>query len=56
MKPADLLIIIGGDAGYPLVIALASAIRMNLEVPALYARYLGAWFGGFPNDRSLREE
>ena len=29
---------------------------MNLEVPALYARYLGAWFGGFPNDRSLREE
>jgi len=36
--------------------ALASAIRMNLEAPALYARYLGAWFGGFPNDRSLREE
>jgi hypothetical protein len=29
---------------------------MNLEVPALYARYFGAWFGGFPNYRSLQEE
>jgi hypothetical protein len=23
---------------------------MNLEVRALYARYFGAWFGGFPNE------
>ena len=36
MKPADLLVIIGGDPGCPLVIVpLASAIRINLEVPAL---------------------
>jgi hypothetical protein len=33
-----------------------TAIRMNLEVLALYAHYLDAWFGGFPNDRSRREE
>ena len=57
MEPADLLDIIGGDDGLPARdCPLASAIQMNLEVPALYARYLGAWFGGFPNDRSLGEE
>ena len=56
MKPADLLIIIGGDAGCPLVIVPCIGHSMNLEVPALHAGYLGAWFGGFPNDRSLREE
>ena len=56
MRPADLLIVIGGDAGLPARDCAPHRHSKNLEVPALYARYFGAWFGGFPNDRSLREE
>ena len=56
MKPADLLTISAAMPDCRLVIVPGIGNSMNLEVPALYAGYFGAWFGGLPNDRSLREE
>ena len=45
MKPADLLII-STMPDCRLVIVPGIGHSMNLEVPALYAGYFGAWFGG----------
>ena len=47
MKPADLLTISAAMPDCRLVIVPGIGNSMNLEVPALYAGYFGAWFGAF---------
>ena len=51
MKPADLLTISAAMPDCRLVIVPGIGNSMNLEVPALYAGYFGAWFG--PSERSF---
>jgi hypothetical protein len=56
MKPADLLIVIGGDDGCPLVIV---PLRRPLERISKYRRSMPLFrclVRGFPNYRSLQEE
>ena len=56
IAPADLKTMAAAMPDCRLVIVPGIGHSMNLEMPALYAGYFGAWFGGFPNDRSSREE
>src|SRR4051794_6478898 len=53
IAPADLRTMAAAMPDCRLVIVPSIGHSMNLEVPALYPGYFGAWFGGFPNYSSL---
>lgn len=48
IPPADLKRMAAAMPDCRLVVVPGVGHSMNLEVPALYAGYFGAWFGGFP--------
>ena len=56
IAPADLRSMAAAMPDCRLLIVPSIGHSMNLEVPALYAGYFGAWFGGVPNYTSLRKE
>jgi pimeloyl-ACP methyl ester carboxylesterase len=49
IAPADLRAMAGAMPDCRLVVVPGIGHSMNLEVPALYAGYFGAWFGGLRN-------
>lgn len=48
IPPADLRVMAAAMPDCRLVVVPGIGHSMNLEVPALYAGYFGAWFGGLP--------
>jgi pimeloyl-ACP methyl ester carboxylesterase len=48
IAPADLRIMAAAMPDCRLVVVPGIGHSMNLELPALYAGYFGAWFGGLP--------
>ena len=56
MKPTDFLILVGGDGDCQLVILPCIGHSNKSRSTGILARHLGVLFGGFPNDRSIREE
>jgi non-heme chloroperoxidase len=53
IPPADLKTMAGAMPDCRLVVMPGIGHSMNLELPALYAGYFGAWFGGLTRDQDM---